>query len=215
MAFCTNCGAQLSDSAKFCPKCGQALSAPAGSAPTTPLAPDSAPTVPLTPPQANAAPVTNDPAVPPVAQPAPAAPAAKKKQLPKWAVVVLVVVLVAAIWWFFIRKDPVKGLKDYVFYDYGNVSFGTVVDTVLPGTKWSSSNNTVTVSGTYMMVPFTMTFQVSYMGDTPIVQFLYATALGRQESDVNSVVGSLYEMYADMMPSYNAPSGGTSSGAAW
>ena len=185
MAICSRCGAQISDAAKFCPKCG----CPAG----TPVPP-----------------AVNDPTVAPAVPPAPASPAPaaarRKKQLPRWAVIVLVIAAAAAVWWFFIRKDPVKGLKEYVFYDYGTVPFGAVVDTVLPGAQWSSTGSgsscVVSVSGVYRMTPFTMSFRVFYAGDTPVVQFICLTADGQQTTDIDSVVGDLYSLYQRSLPSY-------------
>ena len=240
MAFCSKCGAPLTGSAKFCPRCGSAVRSAAQGDPVPPAAPapspvqptaqprvenpiESIPTPPPPPPAAQPQARVESPIgaipTPPPAQPEAAAPVQAQAQpdpaprsaaaqtavrtrrpLPKWVGVVVIAAVIFAVFWFFIRKNPVQDVKDYVFYEYGTVPFGVVVDTILPGSRWSSSGSgatyMVTASASYLFVPVSMTFQVTYAGDVPHVRFLSASALGEVETDSYYVICELYEMYS-------------------
>ena len=226
MRYCQNCGTQLADEAKFCRKCGApqpvetqpavpSASPAAEAASSAPAAPEPVPAqgTPSAPAQsAPAAPTPQQaaPKAPETAQPVPAPQSvttpAPKQKFPRWVLVLLVLALVFAVYWFFIRKDPVQAVQEYIFTDYGSAPFGVVADTVLPGLSWSStgsgSNYTVTASGTYMFVPVSLTFQVTYAGDYPYVRFLSAMALGEYETDADYVIGDLYYEYYDRVPGY-------------
>ncbi len=211
MRYCQNCGTQLADEAKFCRKCGAPQPVE-----TQPAVPSASPAAEA----ASSAPAQSTPAAPAPQQAAPKAPEtaqpvqapqsvttpAPKQKFPRWVLVLLVLALVFAVYWFFIRKDPVQAVQEYIFTDYGSAPFGVVADTVLPGLSWSStgsgSNYTVTASGTYMFVPVSLTFQVTYAGDYPYVRFLSAMALGEYETDVDYVIGDLYYEYYDRVPGY-------------
>lgn len=116
--FCSNCGAKLSDDAKFCLNCGTKIDAP------TPAA-EPAPVVPVAP-VAPAAPIGEAPT--PVAEPTPAAeavtlndsfaisqsvapapapaPAPKKNKTPAWVIAIIIILAVALV-----------GIGGYIVYD--------------------------------------------------------------------------------------------------
>ena len=200
MKFCRFCGAELREGMRFCTKCGAAVQ-PAAPAPARVEEPIAA--IPTPPPVQPAAPTQPQP-------PAPAA-AAAKKPIPRWLVLLVIAAAAFAVFWFFIRKDPVQDVKDFVFYDYGAIPFGTVVDSVMPGTTWSStgggSTYMVTMSGMYDFVPISATFQVTYSGSVPYVRFLSASVMGETVSDPEDFVPGLYAIY-----SYNAGNAGTGIG---
>ena len=211
MRYCQNCGTQLADEAKFCRKCGAPQPVE-----TQPAVPSASPAAEA----ASSAPAQSTPAAPAPQQAAPKTPEtaqpvqapqsvttpAPKQKFPRWVLVLLVLALVFAVYWFFIRKDPVQAVQEYIFTDYGSAPFGVVADTALPGLSWSStgsgSNYTVTASGTYMFVPVSLTFQVTYAGDYSYVRFLSAMALGEYETDADYVIGDLYYEYYDRVPGY-------------
>ena len=231
MNYCRFCGSPLKEGALFCSKCGAAVRAgtppaaqDAGPAPVhapveqipVPQAPEPSPlrveepiqTIPTPAPAAPQTPPQVEEPVESIPTPAPAGQGAApaKKAVPKWVLVVVIAAAAFAVFWFFIRKDPVQAVQEYIFTDYGSAPFGVVADTVLPGLSWSStgsgSNYTVTASGTYMFVPVSLTFQVTYAGDYPYVRFLSAMALGEYETDADYVIGDLYYEYYDRVPGY-------------
>ena len=185
MKFCRFCGAELREGMRFCTKCGAAVQ-PAAPAPARVEEPIAA--IPTPPPAQPAAPVQPQPQAP--------AAAAAKKPIPRWLVLLVIAAAAFAVFWFFIRKDPVQDVKDFVFYDYGAIPFGTVVDSVMPGTTWSStgggSTYMVTMSGMYDFVPISATFQVTYSGSVPYVRFLSASVMGETVSDPEGFVPGLY-----------------------
>ena len=101
-------------------------------------------------------------------------------------------------------------MKDFVPL-HGTVPFGVVVDSVMPGTTWSStgggSTYMVTMSGMYDFMPISATFQVTYSGSVPYVRFLSASVMGETVSDPEDFVPGLYAIY-----SYNAGNAGTGIG---
>ena len=162
MNYCRFCGSPLKEGALFCSKCGAAVRAgtppaaqDAGPAPVhapveqipVPQAPEPSPlrveepiqTIPTPAPAAPQTPPQVEEPVESIPTPAPAgqraAPA--KKAVPKWVLVVVIAAAAFAVFWFFIRKDPVQDVKDFVFYDYGAIPFGTVADSVFPGSTWT------------------------------------------------------------------------------
>ena len=217
MKFCRFCGAELREGMRFCTKCGAAVQ-PAAPAPARVEEPIAA--IPTPPPVQPAAPaparveepiaaIPTPPPVQPAApvQPQPPAPAAAaaKKPIPRWLVLLVIAAAAFAVFWFFIRKDPIQDVKDYVPL-HGTVPFGVVVDSVMPGTTWSStgggSTYMVTMSGMYDFMPISATFQVTYSGSVPYVRFLSASVMGETVSDPEDFVPGLYAIY-----SYNAGTG--------
>lgn len=236
MNYCRFCGSPLKEGALFCSKCGAAVRAgtppaaqDAGPAPVhapveqipVPQAPEPSPlrveepiqTIPTPAPAAPQTPPQVEEPVESIPTPAPAGQGAApaKKAVPKWVLVVVIAAAAFAVFWFFIRKDPVQDVKDFVFYDYGAIPFGTVVDSVMPGTTWSStgggSTYMVTMSGMYDFVPSSATFQVTYSGSVPYVRFLSTSVMGETVSDPEDFVPALYDIY-----SYNAGNAGTGIG---
>ena len=89
-----------------------------------------------------------------------------------------------------------------MFYDYGAIPFGTVADSVFPGSTWTSTGSgstyTVTMSGMYQFVPFSVSFRVAYIGNAPSVVPLYVSVLGEQQS-AGSFLDDAYELYYNPM----------------
>lgn len=227
MNYCRFCGSPLKEGALFCSKCGAAVRAEtppaaqdAGPAPVhapveqipVPQAPEPAPlrveepiqTIPTPAPAAPQTPPQVEEPVEGIPMPAPAGQGAApaKKAVPKWVLVVVIAAAAFAVFWFFIRKDPVQDVKDFVFYDYGAIPFGTVADSVFPGSTWTSTGSgstyTVTMSGMYQFVPFSVSFRVAYIGNAPSVVPLYVSVLGEQQS-AGSFLDDAYELYYNPM----------------
>ena len=227
MNYCRFCGSPLKEGALFCSKCGAAVRAgtppaaqDAGPAPVhapveqipVPQAPEPSPlrveepiqTIPTPAPAAPQTPPQVEEPVESIPTPAPAGQGAApaKKAVPKWVLVVVIAAAAFAVFWFFIRKDPVQDVKDFVFYDYGTIPFGTVADSVFPGSTWTSTGSgstyTVTMSGMYQFVPFSVSFRVAYIGNAPSVVPLYVSVLGEQQS-AGSFLDDAYELYYNPM----------------
>jgi len=106
MAFCSNCGNQLSGNEKFCAQCGQTVSAGTAAPAPTPMAMPMPPTPPLVQPVATAPVAFAAPPVAPagVAVPPAAQPAAQKKGM--MGTVILVVIVAGLGYYYYNRIHP-------------------------------------------------------------------------------------------------------------
>ena len=147
--FCGNCGKKLPDDAAFCPECGAKA-------------------------QKLDAPISeekNIPAIPEKAQ--------QKKQGKLKSIlsgIGSLIIIVAVIYSF--TKHPTSELKDIVFEDYGDITFGDAVKENVRNTSWESekvdsTHYIVTVSGfipeIYSNVE--LSFDINYADD-----YVYASA---------------------------------------
>ena len=102
--FCTNCGAKLSDDAKFCLNCGAKIDAPAPAVEPVPAPTPVAPVAPIAEPAPVAEPtpaaetvILNDSfAISEPAAPAPT-PAPKKNKTPAWVIVIIIILALALV----------------------------------------------------------------------------------------------------------------------
>ncbi len=106
--FCTNCGAKLSDDAKFCLNCGAKIDAPVPAVEPVPAPTPVAPVAPI----AEPAPVV-EPTPAPVAAPSvpletviAETPAPKKNKTPAWVIVIIIILALALV-----------GIGGYIVYD--------------------------------------------------------------------------------------------------